>query len=337
MKPTFKVLFDLKTNEEIVIYEKLQKQGKNYISSPTLYPHPKPLGSFLLDFLNTNMHKRTNIEKFITEYCFLDYYSIFNKNYKEKYINYTFTISEDEYLKTLNKIYKKFGEDFMLFYDAYRNIALKKYSYKHIYLTEKYTDPKLSKLYKNKLDSLKPINYLEDLDEFEGTGPIGDIVIDFNYDGFEEFTIPTYIPYTYKISTYTDILYLTIRQLASSKYLICKCENCGKFFIPYTNHDTKYCNNVFKDNKTCKELAPKLAYKNKLEQDPLLKKYRSRYQTLQKMSSINPERNIERYENFKKIGPIKRNDYLNNKITAKEFEYWIESTKLRNSNTKKSG
>ena len=329
MRTTFSVLFNLETNEEIVIYEKLKKEGKNYTSSQTFYPQVRPLGSFLLDFLNTNMHKKENIETFITEYCFLYYYSIFNKNYKDKYVNYIFTISEDEYLKSLDKIYKKFGEDFMFIYDSFRNIAIKKYSYKHIYEDEKFTDPKISKLYKNKLDSLKPIDYLEDLDEFEGTGPSDNIIIDFNYEGFEEFKISSSVPYSYKISTYRDLLYLTIRQLASSKYLICRCENCGKFFIPYSNHDTKYCDNIFKGNKTCKDLAPEIVYKQKLEKDPLLKKYRTRYQTLQKSASINPEINEERYENFKKIGAIKKNDYLNNKITAEEFENWIESTKIR--------
>ena len=329
MKPFFNVIFNMEINEEIILYEKLYKKGNNYISCPIFHPSPRPLGSFLLDFLNTNMHKRENVEKFITEYCFLNYYSIFNKNYKDKYINNTFTISEDEYLKSLNKIYKKFGEDFMFIYDAFRNIAMKKYTYRHIYEDEKFTDSKISKLYKNKLDSLKPIDYLDDLDEFNGTGPSGNIIIDFNYEGFEEFKIPTSVPYSYKISTYSDLLYLTIRQLASSKYLICKCENCGKFFIPYTNHDTKYCDNIFKGNKTCKDLAPELMYKQKLKQDPLLKKYRSRYQSLHKSASLNPELNTQRYEDFKKIGAIKKNEYLNNKISAEEFEEWIDSTKIR--------
>ena len=70
-------------------------------------------------------------------------------------------------------------------------------------------------------------------------------------------------------------------------------------------------------------------YKQKLEQDPLLKKYRSRYQSLHKSASLNPELNTQRYEDFKKIGAIKKNDYLNNNISAKEFEEWIESTKIK--------
>ena len=193
----------------------------------------------------------------------------------------------------------------------------------------KFTDPEFSKYNKNQLNTLKPINYFEDLDDYYLKDSIGDIIIDFNFNNYFNMEIPSSIPFAYKSTSYEDILYLSFRQIASSKYLICKCENCGKFFIPYTNHDTKYCDNIFKGNKTCKDLAPELMYKQKLEQDPLLKKYRSRYQSLHKSASLNPELNTQRYEDFKKIGAIKKNDYLNNNISAKEFEEWIESTKIK--------
>ena len=95
MEPFFNILFNLETNEEIITYKKMLKKGDTYYSYYLLEPKQKPLGSFLLDFLNTDMHKRKNVEKFITEYCFEHYYAIFNKNYKDKYVNYTFTISND--------------------------------------------------------------------------------------------------------------------------------------------------------------------------------------------------------------------------------------------------
>ena len=329
MEPFFNILFNLETNEEIITYKKMLKKGDTYYSYYLLEPKQKPLGSFLLDFLNTDMHKRKNVEKFMTEYCFEHYYAIFNKNYKDKYVNYTFTISNGEYLEYLDKIYEKFGEDFIWIYDVLWDIAMKKYRYLHLYENNKFTDPEFSKYNKNQLNTLKPINYFEDLDDYYLKDSIGDIIIDFNFNNYFNMEIPSSIPFAYKSTSYEDILYLSFRQIASSKYLICKCENCGKFFIPYTNHDTKYCDNIFKGNKTCKDLAPELMYKQKLEQDPLLKKYRSRYQSLHKSASLNPELNTQRYEDFKKIGAIKKNDYLNNNISAKEFEEWIESTKIK--------
>ena len=53
------------------------------------------------------------------------------------------------------------------------------------------------------------------------------------------------------------------------------CENCGKYFIPLTRSDEKYCNNHYKDGKTCKELG----YETKLKKDKFKTTYRSAYKT----------------------------------------------------------
>ena len=63
MEPFFNILFNLETNEEIITYKKMLKKGDTYYSYYLLEPKQKPLGSFLLDFLNTDMHKRKNVEK----------------------------------------------------------------------------------------------------------------------------------------------------------------------------------------------------------------------------------------------------------------------------------
>ena len=38
---------------------------------------------------------------------------------------------------------------------------------------------------------------------------------------------------------------------------------------------------------------------------------------------------IEMYEYFKKVGPEIRKKFINNEITDKEFQDWIDSTKVR--------
>ena len=63
---------------------------------------------------------------------------------------------------------------------------------------------------------------------------------------------------------------------------------------------SKYCNNIYSDNKTCREIAAQIQYKKKLEAKPVLKKCRTFYQTLQKNASLYGGKHIERYENFKK-------------------------------------
>lgn len=53
------------------------------------------------------------------------------------------------------------------------------------------------------------------------------------------------------------------------------CKNCGKVFIPLVRSDEIYCNNIFKKNKTCKQLG----YENKVNADSILKIYRTIYKT----------------------------------------------------------
>ena len=327
MEQYFNIIFNLDKNQEIITYKKLIKTDNTYRSEYLIDPEPQKIGTFLINYLNTNMHTRTNIEKFITEYCFEYYYSLINKNYKEKYINFTFSISEDEYKEYLDKIYKKYKEDFIWAYETFCDIALKKYRYSFLYKKFKYKNPELSNYSKKRLDTLVPTDYFEDLNDEDLKESIGEISIDFIFSNYICTKIPSNVPYSYKSKSYVSILYLTFRQIASSKYLICKCENCGKLFIPISNHDTKYCDNIYGNNKTCKSIAPELIYKQKLEQNPLLKKYRSRYQSLQKAATLNPKSNLKKYQDYKKIGAIKKNDYLIGKLSAEEFEKWIDSTK----------
>lgn len=95
-------------------------------------------------------------------------------------------------------------------------------------------------------------------------------------------------------------------------------------------HDTKYCDEIFKDNKTCKEIGRELAFKERLDKNPLLKTYRTRYQTLSKQAAERDHH--EMYEYFKKVGPEIRKKFINNEITDKEFQDWIDSTKVRKNN-----
>lgn len=87
--------------------------------------------------------------------------------------------------------------------------------------------------------------------------------------------------------------------------------------------DIKYCNNIFKDNKTCKQLGKDITYKNSLKNDNLLDMYRKRYISLaSSVSHYGTE-----FENYKKYGAIMKKKYLSKEINKKDFEEWINSIK----------
>ena len=67
----------------------------------------------------------------------------------------------------------------------------------------------------------------------------------------------------------------------------------------------KYCNNIFKDNNTCKELKKQISYKKSLKYNKLLDMYRKRYLSLaSSVSHYGTEKAIERFENYKKDGAV---------------------------------
>ena len=54
-----------------------------------------------------------------------------------------------------------------------------------------------------------------------------------------------------------------------------QCQNCGKYFVPESRSDEIYCNNIFKNNRTCRQIG----YENKINNDEVLREYRKIYKT----------------------------------------------------------
>ena len=93
-----------------------------------------------------------------------------------------------------------------------------------------------------------------------------------------------------------------------------------------------HCDSFFKGKKTCKEIGAQKAYNENLENDRLLKKWRTRYQTLAGLASKtkpgSKSKAPEMYEYYKREGAIMKEKYENGEITGKQFEEWIDCTKL---------
>ena len=65
-----------------------------------------------------------------------------------------------------------------------------------------------------------------------------------------------------------------------------RCQNCGKLFFPHSRSDEIYCNHIFRNGKTCKELG----YEMKVETDQIMKEYRRIY----KMQNARKQRNQQK-------------------------------------------
>lgn len=85
---------------------------------------------------------------------------------------------------------------------------------------------------------------------------------------------------------------------------------------------------LFTEDKTCRELAPQLEYKKNLESQLLLKKSRTKYQSLEKSASLYGGTHLERYNKFKKEYNIKKYELKEDIITPKKFKNYLDSTKI---------
>lgn len=94
-----------------------------------------------------------------------------------------------------------------------------------------------------------------------------------------------------------------IRQIIGRKNEIKICANCGRFFIPANRSDEKYCDFLFHNFKTCKQVA----FSERLGKDEALKAYRKIYKT----QNARKQRNAHRIK------------------IAKYFELWSKYAKVR--------
>lgn len=118
----------------------------------------------------------------------------------------------------------------------------------------------------------------------------------------------------------------------SAKPTIARCENCGNFFVPKTKKKTLYCDRIFADEKTCKQVAPKQKHKILVENDPVIEAYdrtqRKMYKRLERAADT-PFKNVrymdyEMYDNWLRTAQNTKKDYIAGNLTAEEALKVIE-------------
>ena len=136
---------------------------------------------------------------------------------------------------------------------------------------------------------------------------------------------------TYKFVTNDvfTVFYISLFDLIGANNLYVKiCGNCNKYFItPKLN--VAYCDRIWNDNLTCKEVGSKLSQKRKEENDIVYGKYRNIFS--KKAMNVNRNSDIpglkNEYEKWKKQAQKFYSDVKKGKKTAKKFDEWLEKNK----------
>lgn len=122
---------------------------------------------------------------------------------------------------------------------------------------------------------------------------------------------------------YISLYYLVLNNNA----FIRQCKNCHKYFHT-TKSNILYCDNLYYDKKTCKEVGNQLSQKRKENNIPVYKKYRSIFATKATLLKRNPDiYSKEDYENWKNAAQCFWKDVKNGLKTEDEFYEWLNKNK----------
>lgn len=133
-------------------------------------------------------------------------------------------------------------------------------------------------------------------------------------------------PFFYECEDILQALIIELSVLAHNNIEIKKCKNCGKYFVPGSRSDELFCDNIFENNKTCKEIGYFKVKQKAIHENEVLRMYRNVYQKLLLRVRRNPDnvKYARDFESFKDDNIKKRNALERNRITEEEYLEWLK-------------
>lgn len=139
----------------------------------------------------------------------------------------------------------------------------------------------------------------------------------------------------YELENVEEQIFFELFKVIQNNFVINKCENCGKLFIPATannnpyqkaRNDQKYCNNLYLDTgKTCREVGATNKHKEKVEDSPILKEFTKEYKKIYGRHYSHPKKFTEKqFKQWSKKAVKLRDSYDDGQIE----EFKIELRKL---------
>ena len=214
------------------------------------------LGIQLCDFLNTDFHSFENVKKFIDQYSVsaiaeigkVPIYTYYTENEYNEMVKTVIERTADK----IKKIQKAFIKDIKYIYNLNNLEEVSELSpAQRLYIlrTRKEKSQLLNIFEHNKIKLC--FNNFGDFNQFpitkeEDAQKIAKFVRDSET-----------LPYNYLCENIIPSFIIELFELTSIENIeIKKCKNCGKFFVPEKRSDELYCNNIFENDKTCKEVGP---------------------------------------------------------------------------------
>lgn len=125
---------------------------------------------------------------------------------------------------------------------------------------------------------------------------------------------------SYNCDNVDELFSIFILTVFDRHYIISKCQNCNKLFVPFKKNDALYCDRISpqKENKTCKEYASK---KPKGVQELYRRIYMKKFARYNRNKDNFTIKND--YETWKSQADKLKTKLNKGIITADEFEQWL--------------
>ena len=313
-----------------------------------------PLGNFLFDFLNANVIDKIFIKKLLFKYGIAALTDPVGKSFSEDF-NLFYedprasknddSIDIDYFQSKMSAGIKNIMDSYIVLQKALRdvidfsyNINEEKYlngltpTQRYYIYVHSYKEDSYMELFKYLTD----VSFSQEFDFSEYDKSIKES----NFNSPE--SLAKYIKneckknqnfqiknYMYSFSSLLSAYYFCVLYFVENNIPIKTCKNCGRYFIPENRVSSVYCNRIFENNKTCKEVGANNAYKEKLKKDEINLLYRKTLSAKKMLANRNPDipMYLEKYEAWKSEANQFKQDIKSGKKDQEEFKQWLEQTK----------
>ena len=121
-------------------------------------------------------------------------------------------------------------------------------------------------------------------------------------------------PY-FAIQTLEEMLYVEFSEMMKRGMFVKRCALCDKYFVLPDKRKRDYCDRVYMNGRTCKQVGAKLKFNKTIEDDKFLQEFQTIYNRM--------------YSRYYRMDALD-SDRETNKLTEEEFKTWSENaSKIR--------
>lgn len=318
-----KFYFDVNRKKKYIVYNDYKLYKQEYDLEQV--NKELNLGEQLCDYMNTDFHSEDSFNDFIKKYSITFFFNEYGTGFEETHL------TKEEYIDNIKKVFRYFEGSFLRFHDGLISDVLYIYNMNGLVELEELTPYQRFFAMVNSdrfSQAVKFFNKEKTKINFKAT----EWISKFNLYAREEVTQEiakkdiVNTPFFYECEDITQALIIELSILAHNNIEIKKCKNCGKFFVPNNRSDELFCENVFENGKTCKEIGYFKVKQKAIHENEVLRMYRNVYQKLLLRVRRNPDNAdyARDFEFFKDDNIEMRNALERNEITEEQYLEWLK-------------